>query len=235
MSRISSLFFATLIAAVPNATAATYQLDDGTVSASGFGLGHFGTFTSVWLNAFQVAPGMETITGVSIMFGAAPIGDGQPANGTPINVLLYTDPNNDGNPLDGVLQRQVAGTIQVADTGTFVDFSLTSITLTPGAWFYVGMSQAAPGNTNVFGANIDSDVFPDPSPQGRSYLLGWFSGTPDITALSGSSASTHTAIDGDFMIRATADGVAETPEPSTLLLTGAAALALALKRKHRLH
>ncbi|MEZ5402094.1 MAG: hypothetical protein R2729_20645 [Bryobacteraceae bacterium] len=120
------------------ASAGAYQLDDGTVSASGFGLGGFSVIQSVWLNAFQSVAGLESITGVTIMFGAALIGDGLPANGTPIDVVLYSDPTNDGNPIDAVLQRQSAGTVQNADTGTFIDFAITPFTVTPGDWFFVG-------------------------------------------------------------------------------------------------
>jgi hypothetical protein len=218
----------------PLACAGTYQLDDGSVSANGFGLGLFGPIQSVWLNGFQAQAGMEVINSVSIMFGAAPVGDGLPANGTPLTVVLYTDPNNDGDAIDGVLQRQVAGTVQSADTGTFVDFAIPSITLTPGAWFYVGMAIAAPPNSNVFGPNIDSEDLNDPSIGGPSFLYGWYSGTPDITDLSTSLGSTQPVRTIDFMIRAT--GVEDTavPEPGSGLLLGVGFCLLAgLLRRNR--
>jgi len=225
--------FLTLLGAVPSAFAGVYQIDDGAVSPAGFGRGYFGAVTSVWLNGFQAQAGMETITTVSIMFGAAPIGDGLPANGSPITVVLYTDPTNDGNAVDGVLQRQVAGTVQSADTGTFVDFAIPSITLSAGSWFYVGLAANGTSGTSTFGANLDSDDIPDPTDGGPTFHFGWFSGTPDIANLSGAAVSTQTTVDVDFMIRAT--GVADTgvPEPGTLSMAVLGAMLLAGVRLRR--
>jgi len=217
-----------LLGSIPfTAHAGVYQLDDGSVSPAGLGRGYFGAIQSVWLNAFQVQAGMESINEISIMFGAAPIGDGQPANGSPITLVLYTDPNNDGNPIDGVLQRQVAGTVQSADTGTFVNFAIPSITLAQGSWFFVGMAAAGTGSTSTFGPNLDSDDIPDLVNGGPSYHFGWFSGSPDIANLAGSSGSTQTVLDVDLMIRAT--GVADTavPEPATNLVVGIGLMAMA--------
>lgn len=222
-----------LLTAPQLAMGGVYQIDDGTVSVPGFGRGYFGALTSVWLNGFQAQAGMETITTVSIMFGAAPIGDGQPANGTPITVVLYTDPANDGEAVDGVLQRQVAGTVQSSDTGTFVDFAIPSIKLTAGDWFYVGLAANGTSGSSVFGANTDSDEFTDPVNGGPTFHFGWFSGTPDIANLSGSAVSTQTAVDADFMIRAT--GVADTgvPEPGTWSMAALGAVLLAGTRLRR--
>lgn len=225
--------FLTLLGSVPSAVAGVYQIDDGTVSPAGLGRGYFGALTAVWLNGFQVQAGMETITTVSIMFGAAPIGDGLPANGAPVTVVLYTDPTNDGNAVDGVLQRQIAGTVQSADTGTFVDFAIPSITLSTGSWFYVGLAANGTSGISTFGANLDSDEIPDPTIGGPSFHFGWFSGTPDIANLAGAAVSTQTALDVDFMIRAT--GVADTgvPEPGTLSLAALGAVLLAGTRLRR--
>ena len=225
--------FLTLLGAAPLTFAGVYQIDDGTVSPAGLGRGYFGALTSVWLNGFQVQAGMETITTVSIMFGAAPIGDSLPANGSPVTVVLYTDPTNDGNAVDGALQRQVAGTVQSADTGTFVDFAIPSITLPAGSWFYVGLAANGTSGTSTFGANIDSDEIPDPSIGGPSFHFGWFTGTPDSSNLSGAAGSTQTAAEVDFMIRAT--GVADTgvPEPGTWSMAALGAALLAGQRRRR--
>ncbi len=222
-----------LTAVTPLASAGTYQLDDGTVSAGGLGRGYFGALTSVWLDGFQAQPGMETITTVSVMFGAAPIGDSLPVDGSAVTILLYTDPNNDGNPLDGVLQRQVAGTVQSADTGTFVDFAIPSITLTSGNWFFVGLAAVGTPSTSVFGPNIDSEDSSDPTVGGPSYHYGWFSGTPDIAVLSGSSIATQTVLDSDFMIRATGVADADVPEPATHLLAAFALATLCVSLRRR--
>ncbi|MFN7934994.1 MAG: PEP-CTERM sorting domain-containing protein [Bryobacteraceae bacterium] len=221
-----------VLGSAPAAIAGVYQVDDGTVSATGLGRGYFGALASVWLNGFQAQAGMETITTVSIMFGAAPIGDGLPANGSPVTVVLYTDPNNDGNPIDGVLQRQVAGAVQSADTGTFVDFAIPSLTLATGSWFYVGMAANGTGSDSIFGANLDSEDITDPTDGGPTFHLGWFSGTPDIANLSGAAVSTQDAIQADFMIRATGLADTEVPEPATwTLLALGGALASRMRRR----
>ncbi len=227
----NAALLAVLAVAPGLATAGVYQIDDGSVSAGGLGRGYFGALTSVWLNGFVVQAGMETITTVSIMFGAAPVGDGLPANGSAVTILLYTDPNNDGAAADGVLQRQVAGTVQSADTGTFIDFAIPSITLAPGSWFYVGLAANGTSGTSVFGPNLDSEDASDPNVGGPSFHFGWFSGTPDAANLAGSAASTQTAITADFMIRAT--GIADTgvPEPAAVGLTAAGLAMLGLMRR----
>jgi large repetitive protein len=233
-SRVLSVLV--LAVATPLAYGGTYQIDDGTVSASGSGRGYFGALQSVWLNGFQVQAGMETINTVSIMFGAAPVGDGSPANGSPVTIVLYTDPNNDGNPINGVLQRQVAGTVQLSDTATFVDFAIPSITLTAGNWFFVGMAAAGTSGTSTFGPNVDSDDTPDLTIGGPSFHYGWFSGSPDISNLAGSLAGTQTVLDLDFMMRATGVGDTAVPEPATNLLTGLGLVSLlaAARRKRSL-
>jgi hypothetical protein len=125
---------------------------------------------------------------------------------------LYTDPNNDGNPIDGVLLRQVAGTVQAADTNTFVDFAIPAIVLAPGSRFFVGLAAAGTTGTSTFGPKVDADETPDLAIGGPSFHFGWFSGTPDISNLAGSLAGTQTVLDLDFMIRATGEADTSVPE-----------------------
>lgn len=87
----------------------TYRLDGG-VAVQAYGLANGGDY--LWLNQFTVRPHAQFIDVVSLPW--SPFG----ADGLSVRVLIYADPNGDGDPSDAVL---------LADTATenfFEDWSL---------------------------------------------------------------------------------------------------------------
>lgn len=122
----------------------TYMLDDGTMEDSvGFGNG-LQNFQSIFFNHFNVIPGQTSISTVSVAWGTPAFPD-PTLNGEPVTIGIWSDPNGDGNPSDGVLLGSVAGTIQNAGTDTFVDYTFaTPVDVSAYTSFFVG--DMTPGN-----------------------------------------------------------------------------------------
>ena len=84
---------------IPNAV---YMIDDGSAEdAVGFGNGAQ-NFESLWFNQFDVVAGQTSITTVSVAWGT-PLFPDPSNNGTPVTIAIWSDPNGDGDPTDGVL------------------------------------------------------------------------------------------------------------------------------------
>ncbi|MCI0365874.1 MAG: hypothetical protein L0219_18600 [Phycisphaerales bacterium] len=75
-----------------------YELDDGSAeSALGYSCCGADIIDLIWLNQFDVAPGREVIDRIGIIWRSSmPIG-------APVTLLVYGDPNGDGDPSDAVL------------------------------------------------------------------------------------------------------------------------------------
>lgn len=165
-------------------------------------------------NLFTAQPGGERITSLSVAWGT-PLDPGHAPAGTPIEVLLYDDPDNDGVLDDLVLLASSGGVISSPDTNTFIDYSIAPTQV----------------NGNFLAAVIVRDLAGGPSPiatdqgvfQGATYAqLG-----VDIDVSSIMPAFSFPMSDGNAMVRAR--GV---PEPSsTALLALAAGLGLPLLRR----
>jgi hypothetical protein len=114
------------------------MIDDGTAEdAVGFGNGGQ-NFESVWINQFEVIPGQTTITSLDIAWGTPFFPED--IDGTPVTIGIWSDPNGDGSPTDGVLLGQVSGTIENAGTDTFVNYTFSPAVALPGGAtsFFVG-------------------------------------------------------------------------------------------------
>lgn len=82
-----------------------YTLDDGTVEGTlGFDAG---SADLGWFNILEVQDGATTITAIATRFAPTlPIG-------TPVDFVLYEDPNDDGDPGDAQLVASVSTTVEV--------------------------------------------------------------------------------------------------------------------------
>ncbi len=174
----------------PVETGNDYQLDDGTAEAS------IGTGTVVavmWLTQYNVVAGLEVITDVNVGWGAVP-------NGTNGTVVLYSDPNGDGDPADGALLASLA--VVVSDAGTsVVNKYNTPDTLigAAGTSFFVGAAyQQAVGD---FPARQDNTapVF------GRNWIgFGTPAVPPATWDLVETVGATPPSLAGNWMVRANA-------------------------------
>jgi hypothetical protein len=191
-----------------------YQLDDGT-QENAIGLTQGGGV--VWLNRFNVQSGLQNITAVSLAWG-------QVANGTAAQVLVYRDPNNDGNPTDAVLLTQAPTVVQNSDTDIFTKVNIPSTNVgAVGNAFFVGAVIMHAGGQ--FPAAIDQDS----GSMGRSWIAGAAGAAANIMNL-GANPLPPGVIDsfglaGNWLVRANA-----VPEPATLSLLAVGALALIRRR-----
>jgi hypothetical protein len=123
-----------------------YALDDGTQETdAGTALG-----SVIWLNQFTTVAGQEVIDKVSIAYGTG-------ANGRAVQILLYDDPNGDGDPSDGNLLTSRQAVAANEDTGIFNEYKIEPTFIGPaGTNFFVGavMQEA----TGVFPGALDTGL-----------------------------------------------------------------------------
>ena len=132
---------------------ATYLHDDGTQEIA---LGINQT-DMVWMNAFTVQKGAETIVAVELSWGYGPA-----------DIGIWDDPNNDGNPDDAVLITVVEDVpVRFPDHDPFrvIDVPSTYVGEV-GERFFVGAHVAVPGVTG-------SDEFPAGFDQTASAGQSW--------------------------------------------------------------
>lgn len=192
-----------------SASGFAYVLDDG-VSENALGLTNGGDL--IWANQFTVTAGNETITGLQAAFGNCNI-----ANGSAITAFLWSDPNNDLDPTDGGILSQVAGVVANSGTDTFNVYDFADVTLNVGDSFFVGLISTHTAGTFVASLDQSAPV------ANRSWLqVG--------TSLSGAVTTEAVNFPGNWMIRA--DSTSAVPEPATMAILGAGALAL-LRKKNK--
>jgi hypothetical protein len=87
-------------------------LDDG---VSDNGLGWTAGGEMAWIQSFGTV-GNTNVSNIQVAWGSALFPGTSPPNGSPVSVLLYEDPNNDGIPNDITLVQKVNTTVQNVDT-----------------------------------------------------------------------------------------------------------------------
>jgi hypothetical protein len=87
----------------------------------------------MWLNAYKVQTGGEILKSIGLTWGPS-----ASAQGSPINLLLYRDPNNDGNPNDAQLLTQAETQVSNPDGRQFTTVNLQPTTFNVGQTFFVG-------------------------------------------------------------------------------------------------
>jgi hypothetical protein len=138
-----------------------YLLDDGVPSNY---WGTLGAASWLYVNQFTVQPGAEIITHVGMLWSPyAP-------QVLPVKALVYSDPNNDGNPHDAVLLAQAdAANIWIVDGDLDSDFAAIPVGTVhigpPGTSFFVGGFVSASATAYP----IVADLQP---PLGRSFSTG---------------------------------------------------------------
>ena len=138
-----------------------YQYDDGTTEGV-IGLTAGGDLA--WLHMFDPIAGLQTLTHVNTAFGT-PLYPSSPPAGTPVDLYVWDDANNDGDPSDGVLIGQGSGVIQNPDTDILTHYALDSpVTVT--SRFFIGcvVSQVA----GEFPAPMDENQ----TSMGRAWVVG---------------------------------------------------------------
>ena len=138
---------------------AQYVWDDGSAEdAIGFGNGDV-NLEALWFNQFNVVAGAESIASLEIAWGDPD--NPTPAsqlNGLPVQLAIWSDPNNDGEPSDAVLLASISGVIQDANTNTFVTYTFPAPVNIGGAGtsFFVGDMTPALSPPELFMQALDN-------------------------------------------------------------------------------
>jgi hypothetical protein len=203
------------------AEAALYQIDDGTPnSVLGAPAGH----SLMVMTSYQEQPNAQVITSIGGLWGSG-------AEGNTVTLMLYEDPDDDGDPDDAVLLTSVNTT-----AGLLSDFSVPITPTEISGWFFVALLYDTPTGFTAAGA-LDTDT-----QLARSWAALSDAGTFDINDLTNNDDPIQPlaslfpgAGNGTVMLRA----VGVVPEPSTALLLSMGGLLLwagrrRLQRRHLL-
>ncbi len=195
-----------------------YLVDDGTGETNlAWSSSAGGDLVSI--NQFNVLAGFESLTDISVAWGTG-------TGGGTASVMIYDDPNNDGDPSDITSANVLANMAIVTGAGgdTFTVYGVGSVNVgSVGDSFFIGIyTSTDPGE---FPARIDLTA-----PQARSWVAGGDAGTidpadPSTFALPFSNL-TGFSFNGNFMVRANA-----IPAPGALALLGLGGLAATRRRR----
>ncbi len=134
---------------VPTPVTTGCQYDDGS-SENSIGLTAGGEF--LWLNPFGSIGAQTLVTSVSAAYGTPLFPGAGPAVGTPVNVCVYDDPNDDGDPTDAVLISITAAVVGNVDNDVLDTYAVPSAVL--NGRFFVGVALIHPAGQ--FPAALDS-------------------------------------------------------------------------------
>ncbi len=186
-----------------------YVVDDGS-SENGVGLSIGGDL--MWINAFDVEPGLERITSIALTWGTPLFPGGAPA-GADVMVLLYEDPNDDGNPNDAVLLTTADTVVTDPDTDLFTTVPITPTTVS-GTFFVATLFpfQAA----GQYPSSLDEN-----SSAGRSWVAGnTVAGSFDINDLMNNDVQPELmdsiGLPGNWLLRADGGGGDGPPDTADL-------------------
>lgn len=171
------------------ARAGTYQLDDGAGSNN---LGPSFACEFLWGNVFDVQPGAETISTISVAFGTI-----NAPSERPVRVYLYQMVTAN-NPRDAVLVATATGMSGLPRTNTFLDFAIPPTQV--HGQFFAAISMQVYGDANVIPARYDRDGAANSS---RSWFFGADSYLDmPLSDAPFSGSMNNNIIQGVFMVRA---------------------------------
>jgi hypothetical protein len=134
---------------------ANYIIDDGS-SENSVGLPG-GSY--IWLNRLNAKPQARIIDRIDVFLGSVP-------DGLPMSVLLYSDPNNDGNPSDAALLTRRDAVTAGGGTGIPVQVQIMPTDVGPvGKKFFVGVVMQNPGSSFPMAIDQSSNL-------GQSWVAG---------------------------------------------------------------
>jgi len=196
MIRGTTLAVGLLVFVAPTLAEYEYALDDG-VSTSTAGPSQFSA-EMLWGNYFDVEPGYETITSISVsLAGDVPLGRA-------ITLTVLDDPDNDLDPTNAVPVATKTGLTVSAAPNEFITFDIPD-TVVSGGFFVTAAMYLAQGE---HAPRLDWDSQP-----GRSWVF--FDDEINYYNLGGSPLYYNMAsspFNGTWLLRAQA-----VPEPGTAL------------------
>ena len=201
-----------LLVASPAHAAVLYQVDDGTRDVSLSSTGAIINPPYAWLNAFSAQPGGNSIVQVQVVFGG-PAAVNNALVGHPVEIVVWDDPNGDGDPTDATVLGTQTHNILTANGSAF-DIVDLAVPVHVSGGFFVGVyGDFSDLGSTVFARALDTDtVLP-----GISWVATDAGGVDlnDLSSANGFHSSPFADHEGVWMIRAI--GI---PEPATLGLLG---------------
>jgi hypothetical protein len=212
--------------------AITYKYDDGGAeNAIGIQCGvptcNPPNTTLVWAHYFDTndplfaGTSSDTITRIDVAFGSPP-GPTAPPAGSPYDVYIFDDPNDDGNPADLLgsdLVTSVVGTLSVApDTNTLEQVAVPPGVVQGGFFVLAAMVHqmstvpATPG-VGKFPAGIDTTTVNPPAPPrvwANCFNGTWVPTNPQATNCGGWINLAGVGFNGVWLFRAEGTGTGPT-------------------------
>ena len=160
----------------------SYVYDDGAsenATKIWSGAGTWGT--TCWMNLYPATGGADVITKIEVAFGSGLFPNNRPSIGEACTVGVWSDPNQDGNPNDGLLIGSEAGFVTVLGDA-FQTFTLTTAVPVTGNFFVGAWMANAPttpqgGGNGSFPAAIDNTFGPG--------VVSWLTGGGGTTGAPG--------------------------------------------------
>jgi hypothetical protein len=193
----------TLIVSTP-ASGSCDAIDDGS-SETAVALTAGGSVC--WIQRFGTVGQSTTVTSISTAWGSPLDAPSQnPPNGTAADILIWSDPNQDSNPTDGVLLQHVTGVVAGSGTDQFTTFGLNP-PVTVNGYFFVGASVSAPNG--VYPAPLDQDI--NCIAAGATWVAGNTTGPMNFSSLASNNVpplelQTGAGIVGQWLLRVTCAG-----------------------------
>jgi hypothetical protein len=179
-------------------------IDDG-VSDNAIGLTAGGD--QMWLQRFGAPSVTTTVTEIKTAWGSHINSPTQnPPNGSPVDILMYQDPNQDSNPTDGVVLQHLTGTLAGTGTDAFQTFTLSPPVTVTGI-FFVGAAVTA--TAGQFPAPLDQPKNSGAAAQ-HSWIVGNTTGPLNFTNLSANNVAplelSAIGFPGQWLLRVTCGG-----------------------------
>jgi|CXWL01.1.fsa_nt_gi hypothetical protein len=214
----SKIFIAVGLLGLTSASNAMVYLYDDGVSETGLSTSGPAFMNVGYLTKFTTVAGGEIVNSIDIVWGVRT--NPNLPNGLSADVLLMSDPNNDGDPNDAAVLAMVATTTVGVGSDTFNNYGITPTAFSVGQNFFAGVFiRSMPTGSawmaldqNATGAAVNNWWNAAISGPVGSYNSLSIFGNPDFTA----------------MTRVNASAV---PEPATMVAIAVGALALLRRRR----
>jgi hypothetical protein len=201
-----------------------YSLDNGTMSLAFYEGAGSGVWELNCLNQFTAQTGAETIKTISIVLGFTGFG---PTNGAPFTLVLWNDPDQNGNPSDATVLYSQAAAFQGVGTGNYVDYSITPTTVSGSFFAGYFFSTPTPSNIVVFSVATNTPPTANGNRSWFNEIAGLGNNSPNNMA-GMMSFNPNVGLPVDLMVRAI--GI---PEPATMLLLVGAGAAFYWRQRRR--
>ncbi len=215
------------LSVLTSAHAAVYSIDAGTAVAA-VGDNTSPNWSAAGINHFTAVAGSQNIVSISVVFGTALPSVSNIVGGEAFTVVIWSDPDGNGNPSDAQVLSSAAGTITVFnDNVTFQTTPITPVGLTVGQSFFAGVYYQ--NYVNKFPGAVSG-----PGSPGESWVSFNATAPLNLNNLAAGGPGTAFGVLGTVtgnpgivsMIRA--NGV---PEPTAAAFAGLAALGMLRRRR----